>query len=39
MPRFVGKKTPLIWWELLGLVVLVLVILLVLHFTGTADIF
>ncbi len=39
MPRFVGKKTHLIWWELLTLAVLILVILVVLHVTGTADIF
>lgn len=39
MPRFIGKKTHLIWWELLALAVLVVVILVVLHVTGTADIF
>jgi|MudIll2142460700_1097286.scaffolds.fasta_scaffold978121_2 hypothetical protein len=27
------------WWELLGLIVLVLVVLLVLELTGTAHIF
>ena len=39
MPRFIGKRTHPIWWELLALVVLVLVILVVLHLTGTAHIF
>jgi len=39
MPRFIGRRTHLFWWELLALVVLVLVILVVLHVTGTADIF
>jgi hypothetical protein len=39
MPRFIGRRTHLIWWELLSLAILVLVILVVLHVTGTADIF
>jgi hypothetical protein len=39
MPRFIGKRPHYLWWELLGLVVLVLVILVVLHVTGTAHIF
>ena len=39
MPRFAGKKVHHIWWELLALAVLVVVILVVLHVTGTADIF
>jgi hypothetical protein len=39
MPRFIGRRTHLIWWELLTLAVLVVVILVVLHVTGTADIF
>lgn len=39
MPRFVGKKSNYILWEILALAVLVLVILVVLHVTGTADIF
>lgn len=39
MPRFIGRKTHLMWWELLSLAVLAMVILVVLHITGTADIF
>ena len=39
MPRFVGKRTHHIWWELAALIVLVLVILVVLELTGTAHIF
>lgn len=39
MPRFIGRRTGHILWELLALAALVLVILIVLHVTGTADIF
>ena len=39
MPRFIGKRTHYIWWELAALIVLVLVILVVLELTGTANIF
>jgi len=39
MPRFIGKRSHMFWWELLGLIVLVLVVLLVLELTGTAHIF
>lgn len=39
MPRFIGKRTHYIWWELAALIVLVLVILVVLELTETADIF
>ena len=39
MPRFIGRRTHLIWWELLSLAVLVVVILVVLDVTGTAHIF
>jgi hypothetical protein len=39
MPRFIGKRTHIFWWELAGLIVLVLVVLLVLELTNTAHIF
>jgi hypothetical protein len=39
MPRFIGKRTQIFWWELAGLIVLVLVVLLVLELTNTAHIF
>lgn len=39
MPRFIGSRSHYIWWELLALAILILVILVVLHVTGTADIF
>lgn len=39
MPRFIGKRSHMFWWEVLGLIVLVLVVLLVLELTGTAHIF
>ncbi len=39
MPRFIGKRTNHIWWELLSLAILLLAILVVLDVTGTADIF
>jgi hypothetical protein len=39
MPRFIGKRTHYLWFELLAVAVLVIVILVVLHVTGTAHIF
>jgi hypothetical protein len=39
MPRYIGRRTHYIWFELLALAVLALVILVVLHVTGTAHIF
>jgi hypothetical protein len=39
MPRFAGKRTNNVWWELAIFIVLVLVVLLVLELTGTAHIF
>lgn len=39
MPRFAGKRSHPIWWELAILIVLVVVVLIVLELTGTAHIF
>ena len=39
MPRFAGKRSHSLWWELGILVVLVLVVLFVLEITDTAHIF
>jgi hypothetical protein len=39
MPRFIGKRTHIFWLELAGLIVLILVVLLVLELTDTANIF
>jgi hypothetical protein len=39
MPRFVGKKSYHLWWDLLGLILVVLVVILVLELTGTTHIF
>jgi hypothetical protein len=39
MPRFVGKKSYNLWWDLAGLVLVVLVVILVLELTGTTHIF
>jgi len=39
MPRFVGKKSHALWWDLLALIVLALVVILVLELTGTTHIF
>jgi len=39
MPRFIGRKTPMIYWELLALAVLILVILIVIDVTTSAEIF
>ena len=35
MPRFLGKKTHPVYWDVLALVVLALLVVLVLELTGT----
>jgi hypothetical protein len=39
MPRFLGKRSHSIWWDVLTLIILVLVVILVLELTGTTHIF
>lgn len=39
MPRFLGKRSHIVWWDLLALIILVLVVVLVLELTGTIHIF
>jgi hypothetical protein len=39
MPRFVGKKTVSVWWDVAALVVLAVVILIVLSLTGVIHLF
>jgi hypothetical protein len=39
MPRFVGKKTATVWWDIIALVVLVIVVIVVLALTGVIHIF
>lgn len=39
MPRFLGKKSYTLWWDLLALIVLALVVILVLELTETTHIF
>ncbi len=39
MPRFLGKKSYMLWWDIAGLILLALVVILVLELTGTTHIF
>jgi hypothetical protein len=39
MPRFLGRKTGRLWWDVAALIVLVLVVVLVLELTGTIHLF
>lgn len=39
MPRFLGKRSHNVWWDVLALIVLALVVILVLEVTGTTHIF
>ncbi len=39
MPRFVGRKTVSVWWELIAVVVVVVAIVVVLAATGVIHIF
>jgi hypothetical protein len=39
MPRFVGKQTVPVWWDIIALVVLVIVVVLVLSLTGVIHLF
>jgi hypothetical protein len=39
MPRFSGKKSRHVWWELAALIILVLLVLLVLELSGTTHLF
>ncbi len=39
MPRFVGKKTVPVWWDIIALIVLVIVVVVVLSLTGVIHLF
>jgi hypothetical protein len=39
MPRFLGKKTVSVLWNIIALIVLVIVMLIVLSLTGVIHIF
>jgi hypothetical protein len=39
MPRFVGKKTVPVWWDIIALIVLAIVVVIVLSLTGTIHLF
>ena len=39
MPRFLGKNTRRLWWDVVALIVLILVVVLVLELTGTTHLF
>jgi hypothetical protein len=39
MPRFVGRKTTSIWWDIIALVVLAIVVVVVLILTGVIHVF
>jgi hypothetical protein len=37
MPRFVGKKTRTLWWDVAAIVILVIIVIVVLQLTGTVH--
>jgi len=39
MPRFLGRKSGRLWWDVAALIVLVVAVLLVLELTGTTHLF
>ncbi len=39
MPRFLGKTSHSVWWNVLALIALALVVILVLELTETTHIF
>jgi hypothetical protein len=39
MPRFIGKKTVSVWWDVIALIVLVIVVVIVLSLTGVIHLF
>jgi hypothetical protein len=39
MPRFVGRKTMSVWWDIVALIVLAVVVVIVLSLTGIIDLF
>ena len=39
MPRYLGRRTVSVWWEILALVVLLVVVATVLALTGIIPVF
>ena len=39
MPRYVGKKSRGLWWDIAAIVVLAIIVLVVLELTETIDLF
>ena len=39
MPRFLGRRSGRLWWDVAALIVLVLLVILVLEVTGTTHLF
>ena len=39
MPRYVGKKSRVLWWDVAAIVLLAIVVLVVLQLTETVDLF
>jgi hypothetical protein len=39
MPRFVGKKTVPVWWDIIALIALVILVVIVLSLTGVIHLF
>lgn len=39
MPRFVGRRSRGLWLDVAAVIVLIVVVVLVLHLTGTVQIF
>jgi hypothetical protein len=39
MPRYVGKKSRALWWDIAAIVVLAIIVLVVLHLTETVNLF
>jgi hypothetical protein len=39
MPRYLGRRTVSIWWQIFALVVLVVVVVVVLALTGIIPVF
>lgn len=39
MPRYIGRNTVSVWWEILALIALVAVVVIVLALTGIIPVF
>lgn len=39
MPRFVGRKTHPVWWDVIAVIVLIIIVVVVLDLAGTVRLF